>query len=172
MELSKLKAQIKTKSPEAFYIFCGDEWKVQEIYINELSKLYDRRLYIDSIRDVYTQLKHTSFIKQRTLYIVRDDHDIMTNEKLQAQLSSLLADNTLILLVSSVDKRTKFYKTYSESFVEFNALERAVLKRYVQKEIKLSDKNTELLIELCESNYGRILLEIDKIRRYADGTNV
>ena len=43
------------------------------------------------------------------------------------------------------------------------------MKRYIQKEIELSDKNCDKLIEVCEGNYSRCLLEIDKIKRYADG---
>lgn len=165
MELATLKQHIKTGKTDYFYIFSGDEWKVQEIYINELSKLYDRKVYLDYVVDALPSLKSRSFFRQKTLYVVRDDKELMTNEALQQNLKELLAENTLVLLVSSVDKRTKFYKTYSSSFIEFSTLERSVLKRYVRKEIALSDKNIELLMTVCENNYGRILLEIDKIKR-------
>jgi len=111
------------------------------------------------------KLSNKLFNSARTLYLLRDDKEFMTNEKAQKRVLETLSDNVLILLVSSVDKRTKFYKTYSELFVEFTTLEHAVLKRYVQKSIKLSDRNTERLMEVCENNYGRILLEIDKIKQ-------
>ena len=42
-----------------------------------------------------------------------------------------------------------------------------MLKKYILKEIKLSERNLERLIDICEHDYGRILLEIDKIKRYA-----
>lgn len=171
MEITELKNDIQHNTLKQFYIFTGDEWKVQDIYITQMSKLFDRKVYIDSITDILNQLKLTSIIKQKTLYIVRDDAVLMKDETLQSKLSSLLAENTLVLLVSSVDKRTKFYKTYSSSFVEFSTLEHAVLKRYVKREINLSDKNIELLMELCEYNYGRCLLEIDKIKKCMKGTD-
>lgn len=171
MELTTLKQHIKTGKTDSFYIFSGEEWKVQEIYINEMSKLYDRKIYLNSVDDALPSLKSRSFFKQKTLYVVRDDKELMTTESLQQNLKELLAENTLILLVSSVDKRTKFYKTYSNSFIEFSTLERSVLKRYVRKEIALSDKNIELLMTVCENNYGRILLEIDKIRKYKEYLN-
>ena len=41
-----------------------------------------------------------------------------------------------------------------------------VLIKYIQREIDLSESGCKKLIELCESSYGRILLEIDKIKQY------
>lgn len=165
MELNALKNHIKTDTLNNFYVFTGDEWKVQWIYIEQMTKVIGNRVYLDSVTELLQKLSKTLFNAHRTLYLLRDDREFMTNEKAQKRVLETLSDNVLILLVSSVDKRTKFYRTYSSSFVEFNALEHAVLKRYVQKNIKLSDKNTDRLIELCESNYGRILLEIDKIQQ-------
>ena len=165
MELMTLKNHIKTNRFDNIYIFAGDEWKVQEIYIEQMTKVIGRRVYLDSVTELLQKLSKTLFNSSRTLYLLRDDKEYMTNEKAQKRVLETLSDNVLVLLVSSVDKRTKFYKTYSDSFIEFNALEHAVLKRYVQKQIKLSDRNTERLMEVCENNYGRILLEIDKIQK-------
>lgn len=165
MELMTLKNHIKTNRFDNIYIFAGDEWKVQQIYIEQMTKVIGRRVYLDSVTELIQKLSRTLFNSSRTLYLLRDDKEYMMNEKAQKRVLETLSDNVLVLLVSSVDKRTKFYKTYSDSFIEFNALEHAVLKRYVQKQIKLSDKNTERLMEVCENNYGRILLEIDKIQK-------
>lgn len=171
MDLMTLKVQIKKNDFEHIYIFAGDEWKVQQIYIEQMTKVIGNRVYLESVSELLQKLSSKLFNSSRTLYLLRDDREIMTNEKALKRVLETLKNNVLILCVSSVDKRTKFYKTYSESFIEFNALEHAVLKRYVQKQIKLSDKNTERLMEVCENNYGRILLEIDKIKQcYADPT--
>ena len=165
MDLLRLKNQIKNNEFDHIYIFAGDEWKVQQIYIEQMTKVIGNRVYLDSVSELVQKLSNKLFNSARTLYLLRDDKEFMTNEKAQKRVLETLSDNVLILLVSSVDKRTKFYKTYSESFVEFSTLEHAVLKRYVQKQIKLSDRNTERLMEVCENNYGRILLEIDKIKQ-------
>ena len=165
MDLLRLKNQIKNNEFDHIYIFAGDEWKVQQIYIEQMTKVIGNRVYLDSVSELVQKLSNKLFNSARTLYLLRDDKEFMTNEKAQIRTLETLSDNVLILLVSSVDKRTKFYKTYSESFVEFTTLEHAVLKRYVQKSIKLSDRNTERLMEVCENNYGRILLEIDKIKQ-------
>ena len=168
MDVATLKAKIQTKQLPSYLIFSGDEWKVQQIYIDQIAKatgLETRR--IDSVVDIYGQLKNRSFIKSPYIYIVRDDKELLNNEKLQQQIKSgLLGNNILIHLLTSVDKRTKFYKAYKDSIIVFERLSDALLKKYTLKEIKLSERNIERLIEVCEHDYGRILLEIDKIKRY------
>lgn len=169
-DVSTLHSKLKTKKLDNFYIFAGDEWKVQDIYMNQISNLSKKPITrIDSIFDIVKKRKGNTFIKQSNVYIVRDDKDIMTDEKIWAKLDSIIKDDILILLVSSVDKRTKFYKQYESMIYMFEALETKMLKQYLLREIKLSDKNLDKLIEVCEGNYGRCLLEIDKIKYWIDG---
>lgn len=166
MDVSTLKSHIKLKTIPTFLIFSGPEWKVQEIYIKQIAKVTDREIkQIDSITDVYSTLRNKSFVNKPVIYKVRDDKELMQNEALQQNLSSVLADNILILTLTSVDKRTKFYKAYKDTIVEFEALNDAILKRYIKKEIDLSDRNCQILMDICEHDYGRILLEIDKIKQ-------
>lgn len=170
MELSELKKQIKNKKLDSYYIFTGPEWEVQKIYLEQMEKIIGRKVYADSMVDIMKQLRNRSFFGGRSLYIVRDDKGLMNDEKLQRQIENgLLGDNVLVLLVSGIDKRTKFYKTYNSRMIAFDVLETPVLRRYVQKNMKLSDKNTDILISLCENSYGRCLLEIDKIDHYMLG---
>ena len=166
MDVSTLKAKIKSKQLPSYLIFSGPEWKVQEIYIKQISKVTGKEIKrIDSITDIYGQLRNKSFLQKSVIYIVRDDKELMQNEKLQQSIESVLADNMLIHLLTTVDKRTKFYKQYKDTIVEFEQLTDAILKKYIKKEISLSDKNCQILIDICEHDYGRILLEIDKIKQ-------
>ena len=169
MDVATLKAKIKSKQLPSYLIFSGSEWKVQEIYIQQISKVTGKEVrMIDDVHSIYGNLKNRSFVPKGVIYKVRDDKELMTNEKLQQQIESVLADNMLILLLTSVDKRTKFYKQYKDKIIEFESLSDAILKKYISKEISLSDKNCQMLIDICEHDYGRILLEIDKIKRYVD----
>lgn len=170
MDVSTLKAKIKSKQLPNYLIFSGPEWKVQEIYIKQIAKVTGKEIRrIDSVSEIYGNLKNRSFVKKSIIYIVRDDKELMQNEKLQQQITHILADNMLIHTLTSVDKRTKYYKQYKDTIVEFEALNDAILVKYVKREIKLSDRNCQMLIDICEHDYGRILLEIDKIRRYVEG---
>lgn len=169
MEVVELKAKIKSGTVPNFLIFTGDEWEVQKIYIQQIGKDMEVRR-IDSIVDIIPKLKSKSFTdKKRILYTVRDDKELMSNPKLWGRIEKLLNDNILILLITKPDKRTKFYNQYKSTFIEFKPLNEANLKKYVLQEINLSDKNCNTLMEICENNYGRIKLEIDKIKHYRVG---
>lgn len=180
MDVATVKSWIQTKQIPNFLIFSGPEWAVQKIYINKIAETVDGiPRYVDSIADIYSSLRSRNLIAKKNVYVIRDDRDILTNEKLQEQLNGeLLGNNTLIYLLTTVDKRTKFYKVYKDTIIDFEPLNPAVLKKYIQREIELPDKSAEKLMEVCEYDYGRCLLEIDKIKRsgktfeqlLADGT--
>lgn len=167
MDVATLKAKIKSKQLPSYLIFSGDEWKVQQIYIQQISKAVGKEVQrIDSIVDIYGKLKNRSFVQKPVIYIVRDDKELMQNEKLQQRIEKVLGDNMLILLLTNVDKRTKFYKSHKASICDFERLSDKMLEKYALREISLSKANIQRLIEICEHDYGRILLEIDKIKRY------
>lgn len=168
MDVATLKAKIKSKQLPSYLIFSGDEWKVQQIYIEQISRVVGKETRrVESVSIIYQQLRNRSFIQKPYIYIVRDDKELMTSEKLQQQIDSgLLGDNMLIHLLTTVDKRLKYYKQYKDRIIEFEALPDAILKKYIKKEIDLSDRNCQRLIDVCEHDYGRILLEIDKIKRF------
>lgn len=170
MDVTTLKAKIKSKQLPNYLIFSGIEWKVQQIYINQIAKVTGKEIRrVDSIVDIYENLRNRSFIKGAVIYIVRDDKELMNSEKLQQQISSgLLGDNMIIHLLTNVDKRTKFYKQYKDAIIDFETLSDTVLKKYILKEITLSESNLQRLIDICEHDFGRILLEIDKIKRYVN----
>ena len=171
MDVNTLRAHIKSHKLNHFYIFTGPEWEGQKLYLKQLSKITGNDTYrVESIVDVYGKMRNKSFSNKNYIYIARDDKEFMQNEKLQSQLESVLGNNMYILLLTNVDKRTKFYKKYKDSIVEFEYFKEAMLIKYIQKEISLSEANCKKLIEVCESDYGRILLEIDKIRSYVDAT--
>ena len=167
MEIAVLKNQIKSNKLQSFYIFSGIEWKVQQIYIDQIAKISgNQKKHIDSIASVFSKLKNRSFVKQSFVYVVRDDKELMNNEKLQDRIETVIGENILILIVTNLDKRTKFYKRYANDIFEFEQLKPAILKKYIQKVIDISDKNCEKLMEICEYDYGRCLLEVDKIWQY------
>lgn len=175
MQVAEIKNDIKSGNVRDFYIFSGDEWKVQEIYINQLAKAKNLRIKrINSINDIYVQLRNKSFLSSNFCYVVRDDEAFISNEQLWSQVKDLkiFAGNIYILQLTNLDKRTKFYKAFQDEICIFEHLEPKILKKYIQKEIDLNDKNCQVLMEICEYDYGRCLLEIDKIRRYVDARGV
>jgi len=167
MDINTVRNQIKQKQLDSFYVFTGPEWQGQKIYIEQISKVTGMEVKrINSITDVYGKLKSKSFVNRDYIYVARDDKEFMANEKLQASIKTVLGNNIFILLLTVVDKRVKFYKQYKDAIVEFELFTPKILTKYIQKEIPLTDINCKKLIDICESDYGRILLEIDKIKHF------
>ena len=168
MDVSALKAKIKSKQIPHYLIFTGPEWKVQQIYIQQIAKVLGLEVvYLDSYREVYSKIRSRTLTSSSKLFIIRDDTEVQTNDKITAQsITDSLKDNLLIHILTTTDKRKKYYKDNQDRIVDFEPLPDSALKKYIKREVNLSDKNCQRLIEVCEHSYGRILLEIDKIKRY------
>ena len=168
MDVSALKNRIKIKKIPNYLIFTGPEWKVQQIYIEQIAKATNSEIVrIDSIKDVFSSLRSKAFLSVSKLFLVRDDTELLQADSNVIQsILDALQSNLLIHILTTVDKRKKYYKDNKERIVEFEPLPDAILKKYIKKEINLSDKNCDILIEICEHDYGRCLLEIDKIKSY------
>lgn len=168
MTISDVKTQIRNKDIQSYYIFAGDEIEVQRIYINKIAETVKcpvRR--VECIADVWSDIVSPSLFNDVCVYVVRDDKDILQDEKLQAQLDKgELNGNIVILLLTSVDKRTKWYKANSDKIVLFERLSDDLLIKYCQREIALNRRNCERLITICENDFSRMLLEIDKIKSF------
>lgn len=171
MDISKVKADIISNELKSFYIFTGEELEVLNIYINKIAEVSNSKIIrVDTFAEVYPKIIRPSkmFANQPTVYVVQSDKDVLADEKIHQILKTTNWKDVVIFTFISIDKRTKFYKSYKDAICEFNPLDTKILKKYVKKEINLSDKNCIKLIELCENSYSRILLEIDKIIRYVN----
>lgn len=170
MEISVLKQQIRNKEVKGFYIFVGEEWAVQKMYIERMAQCRNLPItHISSIKDVYSKLVNKGFINKVGCYVVRDDEAILKEDRLQQRLdSNLLGDNILILILTQFDRRIKLYKLFEDKYIHFDKMPLETLKKYVKQQINLSDSSAEKLIRICEQDYGRILLEIDKIHSFGN----
>ena len=172
MDVRAIHTELKHHKTRNFYIFTGDEWAMQQIYINQIVKLKKQEfantqyLRIDRAADILSKLSNRGFIETRYVFTLRDDKEFMSEEKLQEQIKKKLGNNCLILLLTSPDKRTKFWKNYYSDVVIFEPLNEKSLIEPIGKKINLSEKNIRKLIQICECDYGRILLEMDKIIQY------
>lgn len=170
MELIELKAHIKSNTIPNFLVFTGEDWAVQKIYIDQIAKVRNLPVKrMETVQEIIPKLGNKTFVTSNTtIYTVRDDEKFVKDDKQWEKIISLLGNSMLILLLSHPDKRLKFFKVHEPAIVEFSALKPEILTKYIQKEIALSQKNCLKLVEVCEGNYGRILLEIDKIKQYAE----
>lgn len=170
MTVQEVKTQIKNKAVKSFYIFTGLESKVIDIYIQKIAEC--KKLEViraDSISEIYSKFLSKSLVTNNYCYVLRDDKELLAQDKLWDSLAvkNVQGNNIVILVLTNIDKRSKFYKRFKDEIVEFEHMPENALIKYIQKELPLSDKNCRKLIDICESDYNRILLELDKIYWYA-----
>ena len=174
MDLSTLKTHIKNKTFDPMYIFTGPEVGVMDIYIKQMAKVQDAVVTrLDGIEDLAKKMHKGSMLKNAQIYILRDSKEFIQDNDLALKITqkNALTGVPLILIYSNIDKRSKFYKTFQDTIVDFQPLKPEILKKYIQKDIQLSDGAYEKLMEVCEYDYSRILLEVDKIKRYCQATH-
>lgn len=164
MNITDVKVQIKNKDIQSYYIFAGDEIEIQRVYINKIAEVLGYEVVrVDTIAEVWPRIITPTLFDNPCVYVVRDDKDFQTDI---INNGVNLNGNIIINLITTVDKRTKWYKANSDKIVLFERLSDEVLSKYIQRAITLNKRNTERLIAICENDYSRILLEIDKIKRY------
>lgn len=163
MDIVKFKKQVQQGKLDHFYVFTGDEIALQNIYLNQLSNI--KR--VDTVLEIWSKLKSSNkLFKQDAehVYVVRDDKDFMSKDNI-LELISNIKHNTLILQVTKLDKKTKFYKAIKDYVIEFNTMTTKQLLPTIMNlmPVKNSKMATEF-IEACNNDYGTIMSELDKVK--------
>lgn len=169
-KLPQLMQELVNNQVPHYNIFTGEEIAVQKIYIDKILDEY-KRVDCDSVAQALQKSRTKSLTGSNRAFIVVDDNLYMKDEKaweIAQNAFTKASKNILIIIYSNIDKRSKkFLSKNDEYIVSFDRLSDDVLVKYIQKDINLSDETAQKLVKLCESDYSRILLEIDKITSYA-----
>lgn len=176
MNLMELKKSLSENKLDKLYIFTGEEVAVMDIYINKISKLFNGNVvHAETLSTVVSRLKSKSLIfSDKSLFIIRDDKEVTSAEKIWDSLKkgTFQKDNTIMLVYNNLDKRGKFYKSFIDHIVTFEPLATEVLLKYVNKDLKLSKTKAEYLIHICQNNYNKLLLEMDKVKCLANNKHI
>jgi len=163
MELHTLQQSIRQGDKKPFYVFCGLETSIRDVYINEICKRFN--LTKTPIEDPLQALKtqDNNLLGLDRLYVIKENKDFLTDDNLLTKLKSHSGKNSVVLCYTEVDKRKTLYKTLENDIVWFNHLTDDKLIPYVKKVIpEASEQLCRDLIYIAENNYGRLLLELDK----------
>jgi DNA polymerase III delta subunit len=174
MKLHELQKQIVSKELDKVYVFTGEEIGVMDIYLDKIYSIVGCDVVrMESVQEAYAKMTQRRISGAPRCFVVRDDKEFLKQDKIWDTVF-LLADKSpdyLILIYSSMDKRSKFYKRNTEKLTEFEKLSPELLAKYISKELPgIKERDAYKLAEICECNYSRILLECDKIRHYAHST--
>lgn len=166
MDISTVKKDIVAKDIKDLYLFVGEEIEVMNIYINQIATVLGVDVKrVDTVAQVYNLCKRKSFFNTPYLYVVVDDKEF-TKEPHVDTLEDVLGTNKCIIVTHTVDKRSKYYKDYKDRFVEFEKLKKDILVKYIRNTTPISQQRAEYLADICECDYGRCMLECDKINTY------
>ena len=171
MDLRDLMQSIMDETPPRFMILFGDEQKIADIYIDKIAELGYKKRSIDTVSQAITKCSTKSLTNSKNLFLINEDKDFVKAESSWNTVKDIAntSDNILIVRYAKVAKNTKFYKQNTDSAIEFPKLDTSILCNYIKKELTdFTDDNCEMLCGLCSNDYGRILLEIDKVIHYRD----
>lgn len=170
MEVSAVKKQIKDKDIQnRLYLFTGDEIMLQNMYIAQMSKVSKLPVVrADSVSVIYSKLTNKTLFDTNAIYVIRDDSEFAKTEKLWDKLEHMDTGNVVILLYTTIDKRGKMFKHFKDKIVVFEYMNETVLTKYIKKKMDISDSMCKKLIDVCEKDYSRICLELDKVKTFAE----
>lgn len=173
MTVLEVRQQIRDRKIDNFYIFTGEEGAVQSAYVKKLAEVGGYTVQrLDSVSELFGRKRGGSMIRARFCYVVMNDDAFVKYEKAWESLLEVIGNNMLILQFTTLDKRSKFYGHFKDIIVDFQYLPATILMKYVHRETELSAACGEKLIQMCGNDYGRLLTEMDKVKRYADAKQV
>lgn len=169
MELVDLMKRMSSNDIPHFLILFGEEQTILNIYLTHILEVTNtKRISADSVSYIMQNINKKRFDKSARLYVVQDDMAFLKAEDSWETVRNTPTKDYIILRYHSLDKRSAFVKKNQQNLVEFARLSKEVLQTYISKDLPdLSEKNSSKLVEYCNYDYGRILMEIDKIKQYS-----
>lgn len=176
MKLPDLQKQIVSKNIDRVLLLFGEEVAIMDIYLDKIYKVTGGDvLRFDTVKEAYAKMVQKRITTgSPRVFVVRDDKDFFKADKEWVKVFKAAESGVdyLILIYSSMDRRSKFYKQNQEKLCEFEKLSPTMLAGYIDKLLPgMSTKQKEQFAEVCECNYSRILLEADKVKHYAHSAN-
>jgi DNA polymerase III delta subunit len=170
MELVDLMKRISSNDIPHFLILFGEEQTILNIYLTHILEVTNtKRISADSVSYIMQNINKKSLDKSIRLYVVQDDMAFLRAEDSWETVKNTPTKDYIILRYHSLDKRSAFVKKNQQNLVEFSRLTKEVLQTYISKDLPdLSEKNSSKLVEYCNYDYGRILMEIDKIKQWQE----
>lgn len=170
MQLSDLMMSISNNKIPHFLILFGEEQAILDEYIKHIVK--DKQvIYCDTVRNVLSQYNRKSLVNTPRVYIVSGDESFKSAEDVWENVITNFNNSKhyLILRYTSINKTLKFYTRNKQNCVEFNRLGDDVLLTYISRYLPdLGRKYAQELIDYCNHDYGRILMEVDKIKQWGE----
>ena len=170
MQLTDLQRQIVSKEVDKCLLFFGEEVAIMDIYLDKIYKALEVEVVrSDSVKEAFSKMTQRRLSGGTRCFVVRDDKEFFKDEKIWKPVFSQAENGSdyLILIYSSMDKRSKFYKHNTEQLTEFAKLSPEMLSNYISNLLPGVDGRDRIrMAEICECDYSRVLLECDKVKQF------
>ena len=171
MTYTDIKRHLQDGTTPNFIIFTGEEREVQLAYIRKIAESKQQVIKrIDGVGEAF-KTQGLSLLGQSVCYVCSEDSEFQKAESVWDTINESVGNNTLIYQVPKIDKRSKFYTYFESQILVFDHMTEQVLIKHIKYILPLSTENCKELIAICENDYSRILLEIDKIIEYWEAVN-
>lgn len=172
MKLPDLQKQIVSRNIDHVLLLFGEEVAIMDIYLEKIYKVTSGDVFrFDSVKEAYAKLVQRRITAGGPrVFVVRDDKEFFKADKEWAKVFTAAENGAdyLILIYSTMDRRSKFYKQNQEKLCEFEKLSSSVLAGYINRLLPgMSAAEMEQFAQICECSYSRILLEANKVKHYA-----
>lgn len=175
MQLFDLKQELKQNKIRPLYIFTGPEVGIMNAYVDQIKKIInfnDQCSLVDNFSDIVQKINLKSFMGNFSMYRIKDDKEILDKQNYWDLLEKLPRDKIVIFIFSNLKKTSLFYKRFENIIVNFDRLTVDQLSKYSQKQLNLQKSYADILANICQKDYNRMLLECDKIKTYSKLFNV
>ncbi len=172
--IKDLKEDILKKEAGNVFLFNGNEWAVKKHYIEKISEDYPVVKYLRDTVELVDNISTRGRLRKKTLYVVPHDLDFIkaSAKDIKSVLDKAEKAKDGIIWVYSTELTKSFTEHFDKYITEFEEVEEDIFKELVLHEMKLQPDHVNKLSANCKRNYGMALLEIDKIRNYAQYENV
>lgn len=172
--IKDLKESILNKSAGNLFVFNGNEWAIKKHYIEKISEGYKVTKYLNDTVELSNNMVSKGLFKKKTLYVVPHDLDFLKSsgkefDEIIRKIKN--SENGVVWIYSSEIPKT-FLTHFDEYMTEFEEVEEDIFKELILHDISLMPDHLEKLCINCKRNYGMALMEIDKIKNYAQFENV
>ena len=123
MKLPDLQKQIVSKNIDRVLLLFGEEVAIMDIYLDKIYKATGGDVFrFDTVKEAYAKLVQRRITTGGSrVFVVRDDKEFFKADKEWGKVFTAAESGAdyLIIIYSTMDRRSKFYKQNEEKLCEF-----------------------------------------------------